>query len=242
MFDPLSLLIFGVGAAASFIGELTKPKPPPQEVVTTTNLGALRAEAEKHGFNPVTVIRNGGLSGFTTVRHPDLEWNPVGDALKSFGNSAMNFGMNFEPFGAQRQSLEMDLLRKQIKSYDLPKSSFRSMGTFGTPAVAQKGTTDVTRIMMGGDWLPVDKGWSDAEVVTTRWGEPAEWLYSPMVIGADVWSSVESAPKFFKQNSQNFQKKTGASSPFKQGFGPAIGGIPQLRGEPSKMQKTLWGF
>lgn len=175
-----------IGGAISAVGKLLEPKPPPNVTTSTVDLAKLRADAEAAGFNPLTIIRNGGMGGFTTTRGPDMSWNPVGEALGTFGASFANW--SYDPV---RSGLENDLLRKQIKSFDLPSQV----------------STGGSILSSGGSWADQAKGgprfagfdvkkspaWSDAQVNEDRYGDIVDSIGGIFILAADTWETVKPA-------------------------------------------------
>lgn len=177
-----------IGGAIAGIGALFQPKPEPQVVTNEVDLGKLRKSAQDNGFNPLTVIRNGGMAGFTTTRHPNLSWNPIGDALTAFGTGVMNFSYN-----PKREALENTLLEKQIKSYDLPKSGYRT-SVSASPTRSTSGgswnTAATKPRFFGVDWLE-DTNFSSAQINEDRYGDFVDSVGGVVILGADTMKTGE---------------------------------------------------
>lgn len=74
-----------------------------------------------------------------------------------------------------RMGLENDLLAAQIA---------KERSQIGPAMPSLTGPT------VFGQNITPNPGFSDAETITNRYGEPAEWLYSPIVLGADAYENM----------------------------------------------------
>lgn len=113
-----------IGAGISAIGALLAPKPKPEKQVTktetTVDLVKLRDEAIRAGFNPLTVMRAGGVMGFSytnsTTRLPALPDMRLSNALGYLGAGVSAF--SYDPFREERHSMDMRLGEAQIAMWN----------------------------------------------------------------------------------------------------------------------------
>lgn len=216
------------------------------------DFAAMLRDAESAGFNPMTVLRNGGMAGYATSNtvtdtkfdstyKPIRELmtyvapgeipqfsslpsapqvaavNPVGDAL----NAGLAAYQQYDPLAGQRAALEMGLARAQIDNYksDTAANYFRmktptwtaptvrtSSGGFGgfqrgagngAPNGLGAYNPEANRSTVTNPWAngSVESGLPDASAIEDRYGEPAAWVYAPVVSGIDmVKNLVHSRP------------------------------------------------
>lgn len=60
-----------------------------------------------------------------------------------------------------------------------------------------------TDLVLGGERMKANPAWSDASKVQDRWGEPAEWLYAPFVMGGDAYNNMPSYNDWRKRVMEN---------------------------------------
>ncbi len=101
-------------------------------------------DAEKAGFNPLTLLRNGGASSYNAgagyaplsatpitrqapVRRA-VGGSPVGDAIEAAGDA---FLQNFDPFADQKREQEYRLIESQIRSLNAATLSGVPVGSAG---------------------------------------------------------------------------------------------------------------
>ena len=104
-----------IGGAISAVGALMAPAPKPSVQTNSIDLKRLRADAEASGFNPLTIIRGGGLSGYGRSEMsaaPDMR---LSSAFQSFGTAVANW--SFDPYGAERSRTELRLMEAQIGDF-----------------------------------------------------------------------------------------------------------------------------
>lgn len=119
-----------IGAGISAIGSLFGGGD--DETTTTVNYKQMAKAAEKAGFNPLTVLRNGGSAGFTTTSHPALSgWT-------GFAQTIGNALMAFDPRADERAALEDKLLQAQLESVQRSNTAAdaRAMWSFDVPTAA----------------------------------------------------------------------------------------------------------
>lgn len=156
-------------------------------------LGDLVTDAEKAGFNPLTVLRNGGGAGYNAAASfqpalsvPLSRTAPVrraptsymGDAVASAGNRIGDFIADFDPFADDKRELESQLVGAQIANLNASTAAFRSQ-SFNVPtATAGTGRTVTTQ---RAGMLSKDAGRALVpEVETPK-------LTNPTRAGNDVW-------------------------------------------------------
>lgn len=83
----------------------------------------------------------------------------------------------------QKFGLENELLGAQI-------AKLRSQTGPAMPDLNSQGND----LVFGGNKWHANPGWSSANDVQNRYGEPAEWLYFPFVAGADVYHNAIRTP------------------------------------------------
>lgn len=184
---PFAPLISG---AISGLGSLLAPKPKPQTqtVSNSIDLARLRADAEANGFNPLGIIRAGGLAGYGTSTEtlsaaPDMR---LSNALSSFGSGFASW--QYDPYGEAKSLAELALAKAQIKSYaatgapsGLSLQTPKSSGTFSGP---------VSDYVLAGFNIKGDPNWSDAQVLEDRHGDIVSSVYGLLTLGADSMKAV----------------------------------------------------
>lgn len=143
-----------IGGVASIIGGLISSRSGGKSTTVSknkVNLKRLVRKSEKAGFNPLTVLRNGGVGAFgsstsTTTTHPGL--SAVGDAIANFGGT---LGTAIErandPLQQKRDLAESALLDYQlraIQSQQAPKPVFGEV-----PVVTGATTSKVSPMLSG---------------------------------------------------------------------------------------------
>ena len=174
-----------IGGAISAVGALMAPKPEPTVQTNSIDLAKLRADAEASGFNPLTIIRGGGLSGYGRSEMsaaPDMR---LSTAFQHFGTAVANW--QFDPYGAQRSRTELRLMEAQIGDF-ARRGSVPSGMSFRTPKAEVAGDFGNEDIRIGGQVIRSSRSsWSPASAIQDEYGELAEWLYSLPKMAADAW-------------------------------------------------------
>ena len=168
------------------------------------NYQQMVADAEAAGFNPLTVLRNGGSAGYMQTAHPALSSGEmIGGALGSIGN----FLADFDPYADDKRELESRLAEATINnlnaqtasffppapgkpgSFNVPQSSAgqierRPSGSAGqlsasagapqTPTIEVPTVTNPNPISTG---RYVDPDQPDAEMYETRYGDSEFWNF-----------------------------------------------------------------
>lgn len=98
------------------------------------NYQQMVADAEAAGFNPLTVLRNGGSAGYMQTAHPGLSSGEViGQALGNVGN----FLADFDPYADDKRELASRLAEAQIANLNA------STATMFPPAPGKPGSFNV---------------------------------------------------------------------------------------------------
>lgn len=133
-------------------------------------------------YSPVGLGQNDTAAGFSAAGD---NFARAIDATRTQGERASAYEKTVQGLTLTRMGLENELLASQIATV---RGAGRSP-PFPTSTPAPFDTGDVTPVKIGGNITP-DPAFSDAETITTRYGEPAEWVYSPIVLGADVVHNI----------------------------------------------------
>lgn len=161
-------------------------------------LQRLVVDAEAAGFNPLTVLRNGGTSyqnsGAPLLSRREVGGSPVGDAF----NAAGDFLRDFDPYADQKREQEYRLIESQISSLNAgalsrgpssAKSVRRSYGTSdyearpsGSAATLSKVNAPGEGTIVGGD----DPTSSSLGLNTGRYG----WFHAPWFPDAEAIETV----------------------------------------------------
>ena len=186
-----------IGGAVGAVGSLLRPAPKPQVHTTENriNIKQLRDDAEAAGFNPLTIIRGGGLAGYgsSTSTSPAAPDTRLSDAFMTFGSGVAQF--QYDPYAQRRSEAEIRLAEAQIAQWG--RTSAPGGLSFQTPKAvgSQPGYPGVAEpeLLIDVRTSPVDIGpnpaWSNAQEVEDRYGDVASWLYGIAVGGADLaWS------------------------------------------------------
>lgn len=184
-----------IGAGISALGSLFGGDDDEQTTTTTVDYKAMVRAAEKAGFNPLTVLRNGGAAGFSTqVHHPAMS-SGIAEAAGTIGN----FLMSWDPQAQRRADLEyqiaaaqLDLIQRGGNTGGLPSVGMRSLGgvptwtgptrSGGNAAVPAAAGSQANPIPLS-VWYRTDQGnvvrgpnpdVADVEQMLTRWLFPAQ--------------------------------------------------------------------
>lgn len=204
-----------LGAVAGPIAGLFK-KDKPQVTENRVDYKRMVKDAEAAGFNPLTVLRNGGSAGFSTqVHHPALSSGGIGDVLAT----GINAFASYDPMAESRAELEYQLVQEQLKSvqrsnrnemrsFNVPQHTgtsarYSSGGFSGSVPLARSngsgGTLAVTDPWTGSifdPFLKVHPGLPDADTGSTRYGEIIEMLGGIGILGGDLaYSGYKAANK-----------------------------------------------
>lgn len=181
-----------IGAAVSAIGGLFSSGDSKNRV----DYKQMVKDAEEAGFNPLTVLRNGGSAGYQQTHAPAL--SAFGGALQTMGQGIA--AVQWDPQADVRAKAEFDLVQAQIanlnadtqtrsRSFNVP--TYQGSTTAKTDGPWQMAEpAGVVGVRMGGFSLTPDTGWSNAQEVEDRMGEPISWLYGVGVTAADLYNSL----------------------------------------------------
>lgn len=167
-----------IGGAIGAIGSLLAPKPEPTTTTSTIDLKRLRSDAEAAGFNPLTIIRGGGLAGYgsqTTSAAPDMR---LSNAFMTFGSAVSQW--SYDPNAGRRGALEMALMEAQIA--DFGRRSAPANMSFQTPKAVTAGD-DYT--VFGVNWKR-SPWFSNAQEIEDRHGDIAGSVYGIATLPADM--------------------------------------------------------
>lgn len=177
-----------IGGAISAVGSLFAPKPKPQTITNTIDIKRLRDDAEAAGFNPLTIIRGGGLAGYGSQHLPAGPDTRFSDALMTFGSAVSEW--QYDPYGQQRSLAELRLAEAQIA--ELGRRGAPSNMSFQTPKAVGDPYT-----VFGVDWQR-SPAFSDAQIIEDRHGDLAGSVYGFLSIPADVihtsWQALTNLP------------------------------------------------
>ena len=126
-------------------------------------------------YSPVGLGSNDTAAGFSAAGDT---FSRAIDATRTQSERATAYDQTVQRLTLTRMGLENDLLASQI-------AQVRQAGhnpPFPSGSGAPFDTGDITQVR----GMTPNRKVSDAETITTRYGEPAEWIYSPFVVGADV--------------------------------------------------------
>lgn len=180
---PFAPLIGGaIGAVGSFLSAQEANKPKTQ--TGSIDLMRLRADAEAAGFNPLTIIRGGGLAGYANTTFSGGGFSPFGEALSTFGSGVAAW--QYDPYSQQRQAMEFKLAQAQLDNLNASTAALGSRNVFGGGVLSSKPKPASPGTVLQFAGVPFDPppGWSPSSDVTDQLGEPWEWLYAPFIAGA----------------------------------------------------------
>lgn len=176
-----------IGGAIGALGALFAPKPK-----TGLDLGKLRADAEANGFNPLTIIRGGGLGSYGRVTD-----NRVSNALMTFGSGVANF--QYDPYGEAKSLSELALAKAQIQSYSRQGRAPADM-SFSTPKAEGTANKMGEPYTFFGMEIERSPWFSPAQVVEDQHGDLAGSGWGFLTIPADAawnvgkwWGSLPTA-------------------------------------------------
>lgn len=144
------------------------------------------ADARKAGVHPLYAlgapsfspsVSSVGSSLASDISSMGQDISRAMDTSLSSGERQTAYQESAERLNLQRLGLENELLASQIKK----------INQAGHPPSV---TGDRDKILIAGQQVIKNPGWSDAQVITDRYGEPAEWVYSPFVAAADAARNV----------------------------------------------------
>lgn len=203
-----------IGGAVAGIGALMAPKPEPQTVTSSIDMKRLRSDAEASGFNPLTVIRGGGLAGYgsqVTSAAPDMR---LSRAFEAFGTGLAN--VQFDPYASAKSQMELRLGEAQIKSFSragsapgnlsflTPKASLTSGGGVKNMPLERIGTgraQEAPGAISDMGWVRTSSGWTTVpskdvkERIEDDWFQQLAWSWRTQ-IAPDLMISEQPFPNF----------------------------------------------
>ena len=123
--------LFGtiLGAVAGPIAGLFK-KDKPQVTENRVDYKRMVKDAQAAGFNPLTVLRNGGSAGFSTqIHHPALSSGGIGDLIAT-GISA---AASYDPMAEQSAELQYRIVQEQLKQLQNSNKAEQRRNSFAVP-------------------------------------------------------------------------------------------------------------
>lgn len=177
-----------IGAGISALGSLFAPAPQAQTITNSIDLKKLRADAEEAGFNPLTIIRGGGLAGYGSQHIPAGPDTRLSDAFRTFGSGLAN--VQLDPIGQARGLAEVKLAELQIR--DWGKTGVGSNLSFETPKAVGAGRP-YTFFGLETHRSPL---FSDAQVAEDRHGDLLGSLWGFLTVPADA---IYNIPGWMKQ-------------------------------------------
>nr|QJB21389.1 MAG: hypothetical protein [Microvirus sp.] len=191
-----------IGGAIGAVGSLLAPKPKAQKQTTVTNnsidLMKLRTDAEAAGFNPITIIRGGGLAGYgsstTTGTISAAPETRLSDAFRTFGSGVAAW--QYDPYGEAKSLSQLRLAEAQIADLGRrgaePNMSLHAPSSQGPNSTAGGG--DFT--LWGVEW-DGNPNTTNAEDGETRYGEIGELVFG---IGAGVADLFKASHDWGREN------------------------------------------
>lgn len=147
------------------------------------------ADAERAGVHPIYALGAPTMSASPSYAGTDFSGlasagQDIGRAIKATSSQAtrdQNYINRVNAMTLENMDLQNEMLKSQIA---------KERGQLGPPMPIIPGGTPTSTRMFGYNVKP-DPRFSDADQITQRYGEPAEWLYSPLVMGADAWKNIQ---------------------------------------------------
>lgn len=184
--------LMSAGARRDHELSIAEAQSKPQVTTNTVDLAKMRADAEANGFNPLTVLRAGGMAGYGVQTSPALmarptsPTSPVGEFLGGIGGM---FGAFQE---VRRNENEHSLVQAQIQNYNADtkaKSMMLRVPSYTAP------TTETTKADMSGKSpgsykvfgyeLNMNPWWSSADDLEQWHGDSAD-LWAPLRFNDDL--------------------------------------------------------
>lgn len=145
------------------------------------------ADAEKAGIHPIYAL-GGSTTSFAPVSVGVSGANPLADSMSSMGQNvaraAAAYSSPKDRLGAAAQvaqGQELQYNKLKLENMELQNAALRSkvanMNQPGTPPGVAFPVTEDPKVelnppmMIGGDRVQEDKGWSPAKVAADRWGD-----------------------------------------------------------------------
>lgn len=170
-----------IGGAIGAIGSLMAPKPKPTTQTNSIDLKRLRADAEAAGFNPLAIIRGGGLAGYGTSTMSAAPDTRLAGAFQTFGSGFAQW--QYDPYAERKSLAELALAKAQVASF--ARTGAPAGLSFQTPSSRGVHANSPDLQFAGFPWATDDKT-SPAQMIQDRYGDLVEWIYGLGVLGVDT--------------------------------------------------------
>lgn len=200
-----AIIAAGISAGGSLLSSLFGGG----ESETKINYNAIRRDAERAGFNPLTALRNGASAGFTTTMHPPAFGAAISDAANAFASVFANMDPNkdrmeeiqFKLAEASLDNLQTDtaLRLRRLSLGDAPAySAGNSARTMGVASAAssespmEPGQRTLTNPYPQGSGVGVNPAVPDAASAEERYGDILSNVFGVGVAVADFFHNARS--------------------------------------------------
>ena len=213
-------------AAAPIIGKLFGGS---SESSGRVDLKQLVKDAQRAGFNPLTVLRNGGAAGYQQTQHPSLSMGSVvAEALGAVGHNLVNY----DPHAAAKRQAETAMHNAMLENLQADTALKGRMGftnvpvktgasvvapvTLATGPAPVVGETTVTNPFPAGG--EVNPNLKDAESGEARYGDILQEVFGVFNAVGDLAHNV----RRFTTEEYDF-RKTPIGQAWQWWNGPALG-------------------
>lgn len=202
-----------LGAVAGPIAGLFKKKEKPQVTENRVNYKQMVADAEAAGFNPLTVLRNGGSAGYgTSVQHPALS-SSWGERFADTIATGVSAWANFDPMAEARSNLEYQLVEEQLKtakrqgsrSFDVPTyrggtvrtspggfvASNAGPSAYASSSPGYQSSNNIWAGSVFDPWIQQMPGWPSASKVEDEYSDIVGNAYGVAKVLADTSASAK---------------------------------------------------
>lgn len=215
-----------IGGAISAVGSLLAPKPKPQTqtVNNSIDLLKLRDDAEAAGFNPLTIIRGGGLAGYGTSTQTisaAADYR-LSNALQTFGSGVAQW--QYDPYGELKSQAELRLAEAQIASYarqgapdNLSFQAPKAAGVQSSPSFSGNPYTFFGLEVQPNPFMSDAQAAEDrhGDLVSAVWGlgtvaaDAGKWLYDASydfgrAVGQALWRAQNADAEHSMNNGMNW--------------------------------------
>lgn len=151
-------------------------------------------DAKKAGVHPLYAV-GAPTSTYTPSSIGGSSGNPLGEGMAAAGQDigrAMLAGSTQTTRNAayEEQVRALTLTRMDLENSLLTANIAKARAQLPPPIPEIGVTPDLTAPRAFGHNIDPNPGFSDAETVSNRYGEPAEWAYSPVVMAADLYNNL----------------------------------------------------
>lgn len=162
------------------------------------------ADAKRAGVGTLAALGMQPIS-YSPVSVGGQDWGSVGqnignslDSVTSDQEKNSEFTQTMQQLQVQRLALENDVIANQAIASRAALRTQPGIGP-GVPSTEGPGSKPANPITIFGHDITQDRRFSDAEEIQRRYGEPAEWPYAPLVMGADAVATARDAVGFHRQ-------------------------------------------